>query len=127
MKILHVYGWSLCGGQHTVLKALYETAGYKCRYVGWPGHTMVEVWYDGQWHYFDVFLKCYFWSKDRSHVVCQAEIAADASIVLDAVKDGRAARQHLCCGDSAADVVAGCKVHQDQGDVKGWASVTWRG
>jgi Transglutaminase-like superfamily len=128
LKLLHVYGWGLCGGQHTVLKALFETAGWECRYVGWsnPGHTTIEVKYDGRWHYFDVFLKCYFWSKDRSHIVSQEEIAADPSLVLDALKDGRAAREHLCCGDSAEGVISGVKSRKVAGDSKGWASVTWR-
>ena len=128
LKLLHVYGWGLCGGEHTVLKALFETVGWECRYVGWsdPGHTTIEVKYDGRWHYLDVFLKCYFWSKDRSHIASQEEIAADASIVLDAVKDGRAAREHLCCGDSAEGVVSGVKSRKVAGDSKGWASVTWR-
>src|SRR5688572_18747213 len=27
LKVLNVYGWGLCGGQHTVLKALFEAAG----------------------------------------------------------------------------------------------------
>jgi hypothetical protein len=126
LKLINAYGWGLCGGQHTVLKALFETAGWECRYVGWPGHTTVEVKYDGKWHYFDVFLKCYYWSKDKSHVVSQEEIANDPSIVLDAVKDGRAARQNLCCGDSPQDVVEGCKKRNVVGDSKGWASVTWR-
>ena len=128
LKVLHVYGWGLCGGQHTVLKALFETAGWECRYVGWsdPGHTTIEVKYDGRWHYFDVFLKCHFWSKDRSHVVSQEEIAADPSLVLDAVKDGRAARGHLCCGDSAEGIISGVKSRKVVGDSKGWASVTWR-
>jgi hypothetical protein len=126
LKVINVYGWGLCGGQHTVLKALYETAGWKCRYVGWPGHTTIEVEYGGKWHYFDVFLKCYYWSKDKSHVVGQEEIANDPSIVLDAVKDGRAARQNLCCGDEPQGVVEGCKARKNEGDQKGWASVTWR-
>lgn len=128
LKVINVYGWGLCGGQHTVLKALYETAGFPCRYVGWsnPGHTTIEVQYDGRWHYFDVFLKCYFWTKDKSHVASQEEIAADPSIVLDAQKEGRAARQHLCCGDAAEDVVRGIKSRKVVGDSKGWASVTWR-
>src|SRR2546421_3688050 len=39
LKVINAYGWSLCGGQHTVLKALFEAAGFKCRYLGWPGHT----------------------------------------------------------------------------------------
>lgn len=126
LKLINVYGWGLCGGQHTVLKALYETAGWKCRYLGWPGHTTIEVEYGGRWHYFDVFLKCYYWSKDRSHVASQEEIANDPSIVLDAPKENRAARQNLCCGDEAKDVVAGCKAREVVGDSKGWASVTWR-
>src|SRR5439155_9323684 len=65
LKAIRVYGWGLCGGQHTVLKALFETAGWKVRYRGWDGHTTVEVSYDDRWHYFDVFLKCYYWTKDR--------------------------------------------------------------
>ena len=126
LKVINVYGWGLCGGQHTVLKALYETAGWKCRYVGWPGHTTIEVEYGARWHYLDVFLKCYYWTKDRSHVASEEEIANDPSIVLDAVKDGRAARQNLCCGDEAQGVVEGCKARHVEGDSKGWASVTWR-
>jgi len=126
LKLLNAYGWALCGSQHTALKALYETAGWKCRYLGWPGHSTIEVFYDGRWHYLDVFLKCYFWSKDKTHVVSQEEIAADPSIVLDAVKDGRAAPQHLCCGDSPEDVVKGCKARVDYGDSKGWGELTWR-
>jgi hypothetical protein len=126
LKMLNVYGWSLCGSQHTALKALYETAGWKCRYLGWPGHSTIEVFYDGRWHYLDVFLKCYFWSKDKTHITSQEEIAADPSIVLDAVKEGRAAPQHLCCGDSPEDVVKGCKARVDYGDSKGWGELTWR-
>ena len=128
LKLLNVYGWGLCGGQHTVLKALYETAGWECRYVGWsnPGHTTIEVKYDGKWHYLDVFLKCYFWSKDKGHIVSQEEIAADASLVMDAVKDGRAAPSHLCCGDGPEGIISGVKSRKIAGDSKGWASVTWR-
>jgi hypothetical protein len=129
LKAINAYGWSLCGGQHTILKALYETVGWECRYVGWPGHTTVEVFYDGRWHYLDVFLKCYFWSKDKSHIAGQEEIAQDPSIVLDAVKDGRASRQNLCCDDTPdvpADIVHCCKVRNVVGNAKGWAAVTWR-
>ena len=128
LKVLNVYGWGLCGGQHTVLKALYETAGWECRYVGWsdPGHTTIEVKYDGRWHYLDVFLKCWFWSRDRTHVVSQEEIAADPSLVLDAVTDGRAARSHLCCGDTPEGIISGVKSRKVAGNSKGWASVTWR-
>src|SRR5205085_1667724 len=90
---------------HAGAKTNDEKAGWKCRYLGWPGHTTIEVFYDGRWHYLDVFLKCYYWSKDKSHIASQEEIANDPSIVLNAPQEGRAARQNLCCGDLPADVV----------------------
>src|ERR1700736_987102 len=66
LKEINVYGWSLCGGLHTVEAALWRELGWKWRYVGWsdPGHTTVEVQYDGRWHYLDVFLKFYVWMPD---------------------------------------------------------------
>lgn len=130
LKAIRVYGWGLCGGQHTVLKALFETAGWKVRYRGWDGHTTIEVFYDDRWHYFDVFLKCYYWTKDRKTIAGQDDINQDPSIVLDAQKEGRVPADHyLCCGDEAQGVVDGCKTskplpisrHED-----GWASVTGR-
>ncbi len=64
LKMINVYGWSLCGGQHAVLTAMWRAAGFDWRYLGWPGHTTVECGYDGKWHYFDTFLKCYTWRAD---------------------------------------------------------------
>jgi hypothetical protein len=130
LKVINVYGWGLCGGQHTVLKALFETAGWTVRYRGWEGHTTVEVSYDNRWHYFDVFLKCYYWTRDRKTVAGQDDINQDAAIVLEGPKDGRVPADHyLCCGDEPQGVVSGCKTskplpvskHED-----GWASVTGR-
>ena len=130
LKVINVYGWGLCGGQHTVLKALFETAGWKVRYRGWRGHTTIETYYVDRWHYFDVFLKCYYWTKDRKTIAGQDDIIKDPSIVLDGPKDGRVPPNHyLVCGDSAKGVVSGCqgsKPHQTARPEQGWASVTGR-
>jgi hypothetical protein len=130
LKVLRVYGWGLCGGQHTVLKALFETAGWTVRYRGWDGHTTIEVNYDGAWHYFDVFLKCYYWTKDRRTIASQDDILKDPSIVTDAAKEGRAPKDHhLCCGDTTESVVAGIRTSKPLPPSKpqdGWASVTGR-
>ncbi|HLX59818.1 MAG TPA: hypothetical protein VKX17_00925 [Planctomycetota bacterium] len=130
LKVLNVYGWGLCGGQHTVLKALFETAGFQVRYRGWDGHTTIETNYDNHWHYFDVFLKCYFWTKDRKTIAGQDDINADPSIVLDGLKDKRVpADYYLCCGDEAKGIVSGSKGSKPLPPSKpedGWASVTGR-
>src|SRR5439155_934508 len=63
LKVINVYGWGLCGGLHTVEAALWREVGWRWRYVGWsdPGHTTVEAFYGGRWHYLDSFLKFYAW------------------------------------------------------------------
>ncbi len=108
-KAINVYGWSLCGSLHTVLIALYEQMGWPARYRGWRGHMTMEVQYDGRWHYFDTFLDCYYWTRDRKTVAGQDDIIADPDIVLKAVEEGRVPDPYLCCGDSAAGVVSGVK------------------
>ncbi len=132
LKLINVYGWGLCGGEHTVMKALFETAGWQVRYRGWsdPAHTTVEALYDGRWHYFDVFLKAYFWTKDHRTIAGQDDIKADPLIVLDGLKDGRVpAESFLCCGDDAASIVSGCASSHPEPISRpsdGWASVTGR-
>jgi len=86
LKLINVYGWSLCGGQHTVLAAMWRAAGWDWRYVGWRGHTTVECRYDGRWHYFDTFLKVYTWRTDPNApggrtVASQADIKANPALI----------------------------------------------
>ncbi|NQT86555.1 hypothetical protein HQ560_07315, partial [bacterium] len=94
LKMLNVYGWGLCGGQHSVLAAVWAANGYKWRYRGWSGHTTVEVSYGGRWHYFDTFLKFYAWmpdaaSPDGRTVAGQMDIKANPALVTDGfVMDG---------------------------------------
>ncbi len=86
LKYLNVYGWGLCGGQHSVLCSLWEAAGFDTRFIGWKGHTTVECGYDGHWHYFDTFLKCFFWKQDANApggrtVASQADLAANPALI----------------------------------------------
>jgi hypothetical protein len=86
LKILNVYGWSLCGGQHTVLAAMWRAAGWDWRYVGWQGHTTVECRYDGKWHYFDTFLKIYAFKPDPDApggrtIASQADIKENPDLI----------------------------------------------
>ncbi|MCA9269719.1 MAG: hypothetical protein KDA41_14665, partial [Planctomycetales bacterium] len=90
LKEINCYGWSLCGGLHAEQSALWREMGWNWRFVGWPGHTTVEAFYDERWHYLDVFLKFYAWMPDpkdpsRRTIAGQDDLAADPQkLVLDA-------------------------------------------
>ena len=87
LKLLNVYGWSLCGGQHSMQSSLWREMGWKWRFIGWDGHTTVEAFYDEKWHYFDVFSKFYAWKDDPTApggrtVASQDDIGKNPDIVL---------------------------------------------
>jgi len=111
LKMINVYGWSLCGGLHTVLGELFKQAGFEYRYRGWsnPGHSTVEVKYDGKWHYLDTFLCFYAWDKDKKTIVGQDDIKADPDLALKAEEEKRGPENILSCGDTAKGVVSGVK------------------
>ncbi|MBM3792381.1 MAG: hypothetical protein FJW35_18815, partial [Acidobacteria bacterium] len=64
LKVIHVYGWGVCGGQCSIMSSLWKQLGWNWRFMGWPGHTTMEAEYDGRWHYLDSFLKIYAWMPD---------------------------------------------------------------
>ncbi|MHC4717971.1 MAG: hypothetical protein ACYS5V_13435, partial [Planctomycetota bacterium] len=149
LKLFNVYGWSLCGGQHAAYSSLWVANGWKHRFVGWKGHTTIEVFYDGQWHYFDSFLKFYCWKKDPNApggrtVASQADIAADRGLIFDNMifdkgrrvwyfkgnqfeiindKANWRAPALLVCGDSAEGVFNGVKGRREGGPNAGWMGI----
>jgi hypothetical protein len=153
LKLINSYGWSLCGGEHTVEAALWKTAGWKWRYVGWsdPGHTTVEAFYGGSWHYLDVFLRFYAWRPDPAAsngrtIASQADLRASPAIlqdgfVLDPARkvvyraDNRAemvgdvanwtAPAFLVCGDDIPGIVSGINHSNQAGSPEGWNAIVF--
>ena len=151
LKFINVYGWGLCGGQHTVMAALWEAAGYQWRYRGWssPGHTTVEVFYGGRWHYLDTFLKFYCWmpdaqSPDGRTIASQEDIRANPALVTDAFgmdqarkvcyhKNNRfdylgekvnwTAPAFMVCGDTLPGVLSGVRSSRNAGSPRGWGGI----
>ncbi len=148
LKEINCYGWSLCGGLHTVESALWIEAGWGHRYVGWNGHTTVEANYDGRWHYLDIFLKFYAWEPDGKGgrtIASEDDLNrnSDALIrnafVLDSgrgcvyAKDNQfiqsgehanwRAPAFLSCGDTISDVIGGLKTHHAGSAEAGWAGI----
>jgi hypothetical protein len=151
LKEINVYGWSLCGGLHTVEAALWKEAGYKWRYVGWsnPGHTTVEVEYDGKWHYLDVFLRYWTWMPDPTApggrtVAGEMDIKANPALVTDGLEFDKSrgvwyhkgnkfenvgdkanwtAPSFLNCGDDPPGIITGIKSSNRSGSPEGWAGL----
>ena len=154
LKQFNVYGWSLCGGLHSGLGALYREMGWEWRFVGWnnPGHTTIEAKYDGQWHYLDTFLKFYVWKKDPNApsgrtIASQDDIKRDASLVTNLVFDKSrkvyyqpndqfeivgdkanwAAPAFLVCGDEPSGILSGIKSNNVAGSPTSWESIKFDG
>ena len=151
LRELNVYGWSLCGGLHTEESALWREMGWKWRYVGWsdPGHTTVEVYYDGRWHYLDVFLKFYVWMPDPNAPggrtsAGQQDIKANPSLVTDGLvydkerevyyhkgdqftmlgdKANWRAPSFLSCGDDPRGILTGIASSNRAGSPTGWGDI----
>lgn len=151
LKEINVYGWSLCGGLHTVQAALWRELGWQWRYVGWsdPGHTTVEAHYDGRWHYLDVFLKYYTWIPNSTMaggrtIAGESDIKAapglvKENLVLDPARNvyyhkdnrfvvagGKAhwrAPAFLVCGDTPDGILSGIKSSRDAGSPTGWGGL----
>jgi hypothetical protein len=150
LKEIHCYGWSLCGGLHAEQSALWRELGWEWRFVGWPGHTTVEAFYDGRWHYLDVFLKFYAWMPDPNHPGKRTiageddlqarpkELLFDAFVLDKSRKVAYAkgnefevigekanwqAPAFLVCGDDLPGIADGVKHKNRAGSPEGWGGM----
>ena len=149
LKHIHVYGWAVCGGGHSVLAAVYEKAGFKHRFLGWPGHTTIEIQYGGKWHFLDSFLKIYAWMPDPAApggytIAGQADIASNPKLLTegftkDTTRDVWYQKGHafewngpeanwtapafLVCADSLPGVIEGCQHRNVAGAPREWAGL----
>jgi len=59
LKNLNVHNHGFCGIQGPVLEGVFRAAGFDARSFSVPAwsHVATEVFYDGQWHYFDLDLR----------------------------------------------------------------------
>ncbi len=150
LKEINCYGWSLCGGLHAEQSALWRELGWGWRFVGWPGHTTVEAFYDNRWHYLDVFLKFYAWMPDPNHpggrtIAGEDDLAANSKeLLLDAFvmdpsrkvmyakgnefdlfgeKANWQAPAFLVCGDDLAGIASALQRKNRVGPSEGWGGM----
>jgi hypothetical protein len=87
VKMLNVYGFSLCGDNAPALMDLWRAAGLQTR-RGFPiGHCVAEVWYDGGWHLLDGDESILFLDRDNRTVASERAIAHDHELSTRAYDD----------------------------------------
>ncbi len=126
VELINSYGIGLCGYQSKAFAEIAQAGGLKARTLHMPGHVLAEVWYDGDWHFFDCQVGWFaFEEVDGKRTVASAEdIAKDPSIVLNAVAEGRASEPFFQCrvnarsSDSPEDGVRYAKNARPRGSPK---------
>ena len=127
----NVFGWSLCGRHAAMGMTISKYAGFSdTRGIGinadGNGHNIYEVFYDNAWHLLDTMTTMWVYSKTTPrHIANCAEIAADHSILLDAVTENRACVGFLLCGDSPTWYVAAVDHWSDGGHTP--SPIAWNG
>ncbi len=124
VDLINSYGIGLCGYQSKAFAEISQAGGIKARTLQMPGHVLAEAWYDGDWHFFDCQVGWFVYAKDKHTVASHDAIANDPSIVLDAIKDGRASEPFFQCragansSDSPADGVRYARTAKPDGAPK---------
>ena len=81
VKMLNVYGYTLCWDEAYTLSNLWQAAGLKIR-RGLPhGHCTTEVFYDGGWHLLDSDEHLLVLDRDNESIVGEADISRDHDLM----------------------------------------------
>jgi len=100
-KVMHSLGTGACLSMTTPLHVVLERMGYQSRSWVHDGHHMMEVRYGGRWHCMDPHMTFYCYDRsDPPRIASIEQLQADRTLAFDAVKEGRAGKGYLLCGDS---------------------------
>ena len=87
IKLVNTYGFGLCYQDAPLLQAVWNAGGFKQARVWFlTGHTVAEVFYDGQYHYYDSDMMGYTTvgqgSFKTNQVASVSQISKDRRILL---------------------------------------------
>ena len=81
LKVLNVYGYTLCGNEAHLINDLWKAAGLSVR-RGYPvGHVVCEVFYDGDYHLLDSDEHVVCLERDNKTIASCTEIVRDHDLV----------------------------------------------
>ena len=81
LKVLNVYGYTLCGNEAHLINDLWKAAGLTPR-RGYPvGHVVSEVFYDGDYHLLDSDEHVICLERDNKTVASCTEVVRDHDLI----------------------------------------------
>lgn len=83
IKMLNSYGYGFCGAFGPTTAGIFEATGLgTARAIGIPGcnHCVTEVWYDGDWHYFDVDLRGVLFQRDGRTIASVEDVIREPDL-----------------------------------------------
>lgn len=63
-RLVWGFGFGFCYDLGRLQAGLWATAGLRSRIVGWPQHTLAEVYYQGAWHLYDLQHRSFYLKAD---------------------------------------------------------------
>lgn len=77
VKLINVYGYGYCFQNRAAVEALWQAAGLEARSAGIGGHSVAEVYYDGQYHYLDADQHGYCFLPDGKTIASIEQLGYD--------------------------------------------------
>jgi len=81
LKVLNVYGYTLCGNEAHLINDLWKAAGLVTRRGRPIGHVVCEVLYDGDYHLLDSDEHVICLERDNQTIASCAEVVRDHDLV----------------------------------------------
>jgi len=81
VKMLNVYGYTLCWDEAYTVSNLWQAAGLEIRRGIPHGHCTTEVCFDGAWHLLDSDEHLLVLGRDNRTILSEADIAADHDLL----------------------------------------------
>jgi len=104
VKMLNVYGYTLCWDEAYTLSNLWQAAGLKIR-RGLPhGHCTTEVFYDDTWHLLDSDEHLLVLGRDNETIVGETEISRDHDLMKRSHGYGILSPENRAVSESAASL-----------------------
>ncbi len=81
VKMLNIYGFTLCGDDAICLAGLWHSAGLKASPTRPRGHSVSQVFYDGKWHVLDGDENCVYLLRDNHTIASEQDIVRDHDLI----------------------------------------------